>query len=49
MAPGPVAVTAEVWYSRLVSSVAEYLGVPDEETEAVRMGVHTTEFTVVGR
>ena len=48
MAPGPVEVTAEVWYSRLVSSVAEYLGVPAEESEAVRMGVHSTQFTVVG-
>jgi hypothetical protein len=48
IAAGPVEVTAEVFYSRLVSSVAEYLGVPDEEWAPVRMGVHTTTFTVAG-
>jgi nitrate/TMAO reductase-like tetraheme cytochrome c subunit len=45
--PGPVTVTATVWYSRLVSSVAEFLKVPDEEVEAVKMGEHVTRFTVV--
>ena len=45
---GTVTVTAEVWYSRLVSSVAEYLNVPDEEVEAVKMGTHTTTFEVTG-
>jgi len=47
VAPGPVTVTAEVWYSRLVSSVAEYLGVPREESEPVRINTHTTTFTVL--
>ena len=32
--PGPVTVTATVWYSRIVASVAEFLEVPDEEVEA---------------
>ena len=46
--PGPVTVTATVWYSRLVASVADFLKVPDEEVEAVKMGEHVTRFTVVG-
>jgi hypothetical protein len=47
VAPGPVTVTATVWYSRLVSSVAEYLNVPAEEAEPVRMSEHRTKFTVL--
>jgi len=31
-----------------VASVAEYLGVPDEEVTPVLMGVHETKFTVGG-
>jgi hypothetical protein len=46
-APGPVTFTAEVWYSRLVSSVAEYLGVPREESEPVRINAHATTITVL--
>jgi hypothetical protein len=46
IAPGNVTVTAEVWYSRLVSSVAEYLEVPREESEPVRINSHATTFTV---
>lgn len=46
IAEGPVTVTAEVWYSRLVSSVAEYLGVPREESEPVRVNAHATTFAV---
>lgn len=45
--PGPVTVTATVHYSRLVSSVGEYLKVPAEEWEPVQIGVHTTTFTVL--
>jgi nitrate/TMAO reductase-like tetraheme cytochrome c subunit len=44
--PGLVTVTARVYYSRLVSSVAEYLNVPREEWEPVEVGAHTTTFTV---
>jgi hypothetical protein len=43
---GKVEVTAKVYYSRLVSSVAEYLGVPDEEWEPVLISEHTTTFDV---
>jgi NapC/NirT cytochrome c family, N-terminal region/Cytochrome c554 and c-prime len=46
VAEGPVVVTAEVWYSRLISSVAEYMGVPREESQAVRINTHTTTFDV---
>jgi hypothetical protein len=43
---GPVDVTATVWYSRLVSSVARELGIPDEEWAPVLMGTHSTQFEV---
>ncbi len=46
IAKGPVTVRAEVRYSRLIASVAEYLGIPDEEVESVLMGVHETTFVV---
>lgn len=45
--PGPVSVTARVFYSRLVSSVAEYLKVPREESLPVTINVHTTTFTIL--
>ena len=44
--PGPVTVTATVWYAKLVSSVAEYLGVPAEEAEPVMMSTHATSVEV---
>jgi hypothetical protein len=46
IAKGAVKVHAEVRYSRLIASVATYLGIPDEETVSVLMGVHETEFVV---
>jgi hypothetical protein len=46
IAPGAVQVTASVWYSRLVSSVGDYLGVPAEEAAPVKMGEHSTSFVV---
>ncbi len=45
---GDVQVTATVWYSRLPSSVARFLGVPDDEWAPVKMGEHTTTFKVEG-
>ena len=45
--PGTVSVTAKIYYSRLVSSVAEYLKVPREEWEPVEVNAHTTTFTVL--
>lgn len=46
-APGPVTVTASVYYSRLVSSVGEYLKVPAEEWEPVFINDHVTTFEVL--
>ena len=37
----------DYWFSRLVSSVGEYMGVPAEEWEPVRMARHTTTFEVL--
>jgi len=48
VARGPMTVTAEVYYSRLVRSVAEYLKVPAEESAPVRVNVHRTTFEVIG-
>jgi len=45
--PGPVTVTAEIYYSRLVNSVAEYLHVPAEEWQPVLINTHTTTFKVL--
>ncbi|HYQ81144.1 MAG TPA: hypothetical protein VEP68_06575 [Anaeromyxobacteraceae bacterium] len=45
--PGPVTVTARIWYSRLVSSVAEYLKVPPEEWQPVPVNEHSTTFAIV--
>jgi hypothetical protein len=44
---GPVTVTASVWYSRLVSSVAELLKVPPEEYAPVLVSRHETTFAVL--
>jgi len=46
MPEGTVTVTAEVYYSRLVSSVAKYLNVPAEEYEPVKVNTHSTTFEV---
>jgi hypothetical protein len=43
---GTVTVTATVWYSRLVSSVAAYMGVPAEEAAPVKMSTHSTKLEV---
>ena len=40
VAPGPVTVTATVWYSKLVASVAEFMKVPAEEAVPVKMSEH---------
>lgn len=45
--PGEVQVTASVYYSRLVNSVARYLKVPDEEWEPIAVNQHTTAFVVL--
>lgn len=45
--PGAVTVAAKVYYSRLVSSVAEYLKVPAEEYAPELINHHVTTFTVL--
>jgi hypothetical protein len=47
MPAGAVSVQARVFYSRLVSSVAEYLNVPKEEWEPVEIAGHISQFTIV--
>jgi hypothetical protein len=44
---GEVSVTASIYYSRLVSSVAEYLKVPADEYAPETINAHTTVFTVL--
>jgi hypothetical protein len=44
---GLLTVTAEVYYSRLVSSVARHLKVPEEEFEPVLINRHTTSFEIL--
>jgi hypothetical protein len=46
VAEGEVVITASVYYSRLVSSVAEYLGVPREEYEPVLVSRHSTRVEI---
>ncbi|HET54329.1 MAG TPA: hypothetical protein ENN33_03825 [Ignavibacteria bacterium] len=43
---GKVTVTATINYQKLVTSVGEFLEVPDEEMEIIKVGEHSTEFTV---
>jgi hypothetical protein len=45
-APGELQLTATVYYSLIVQSVADYLKVPAEEYEAVVMGEATAVVTV---
>ena len=39
---GPLTVTARIYYSRLVSSVAEFMKVPEEEWRPVTINAHST-------
>ncbi|MFP4527467.1 MAG: multiheme c-type cytochrome [Candidatus Kapaibacterium sp.] len=44
--PGKLTVTASMYYRKLVKPVAEYLEVPAEEYEAIKVNEHSTEITV---
>ncbi len=46
IAEGVVIVTATVNYQKLVTSVGEFLEVPSEEMETIKVGEHSTKFTV---
>jgi hypothetical protein len=45
-APGKMTVTATLNYQKLMTPVAEYLNVPDEETETIEVNKHFTTITV---
>ena len=49
IAPGPVTVTATVWYAKIVQSVADFLEVPAEEAVPVKMSEHSTTIEVVAQ
>jgi hypothetical protein len=46
VAPGPVTVTATVWYSKVGSSVAEFLKIPAEEAAPVKVSDHSVTIEV---
>lgn len=45
--PGPVTVTGRIYYSRLVSSVAEYMKVPADEYKTENINTYSTTFAVL--
>jgi hypothetical protein len=45
--PGELKVTAVLNYQKLVKPVADYLGVPPEESEIIKVNEHTTYLTVL--
>ncbi len=45
--PGIITITAEVWYSRLISSVAEFLNIDKEEYEPVLISTHKTTLKIL--
>jgi len=47
IAPGPVVVTATVWYSKVVASVVEFLKIPADEGRPIKMSDHTATIEVV--
>ena len=47
IAPGPVTVTATMWYAKIVQSVADFLEVPAEEAVPVKMSEHSATIEVV--
>lgn len=47
IAPGPVRVSAVLNYQKLVKPVADYLGVPSEESEIIKVNEHSTVFTIL--
>jgi hypothetical protein len=47
VAPGNFKVTAVMNYQRLVQPVAEFLGVPEEEYEVIKVNEHSTAINVL--
>jgi hypothetical protein len=46
-APGPMKVTAVLNYQKLVKPVADFLGVPEDEAEIIKVNEHSTYVTVL--
>ena len=46
-APGPMKITAVLNYQKLVKPVAEYLGVPEEESEIIEVNEHSTYINIL--
>ena len=46
-APGPMKVTAVLNFQKLVKPVADFLGVPADESEIIRVNEHSTTVTVL--
>ena len=47
IAPGVLKVTAVLYYQKLVKPVADFLGVPEEESEIIKVNEHSTTITVL--
>lgn len=47
IAPGKLTVTAVLNYQKLVKPVADFLGVPEDESEIIRVNEHSTSITVI--
>jgi len=46
VASGRMIISASVWYSKIVSSVAEFLEVPAEEAEPIQISIHETRIEI---
>lgn len=47
VAPGPMKITAVLNYQKLVKPVADFLGVPEEESQIIEVNEHSTYVTVL--
>ncbi|MCJ7611757.1 MAG: hypothetical protein MUP19_05780, partial [Candidatus Aminicenantes bacterium] len=45
--PGPLKVTAVLNYQKLIKSVADFLGVPADESEIIKVNEHSTTITIL--
>jgi hypothetical protein len=47
VAPGPLTVTAVLNYQRLVKPVADFLAVPEDEAEIIKVNQHSTSIIIL--
>ncbi|MDH7605064.1 MAG: hypothetical protein QHH13_09205, partial [Melioribacter sp.] len=47
IAPGKLKVTATLNYQLLVKPVADFLGVPESESQIIKVNEHSTEVTIL--